>query len=33
MEVLYYRRAALQYYDAFHVSAKACWTTFFDGYE
>jgi hypothetical protein len=33
MEVPDYRRAALQYYDAFHVLARACWTPFLDGCE
>ena len=33
MEVPDYRRAALQYYDAFHELAKACWTSFLDGCE
>jgi hypothetical protein len=33
MEKPDYRRNALQYYDAFHGLARACWTAFLDGCE
>ena len=33
MEVLYYWRIALQYYDTFRGVAKDCWTTYLDGYD